>query len=117
MQLEHRRSGLGVKRGDFADADAGALTDRGPLASRRPVYARLAFPRRLDQHLVRDAELLVQPPDHGDRQPRMRASTSAIRVRVPIIAYRSLRVRPCCSIRNLIASIGSGGFIGYWRSS
>src|ERR1019366_495069 len=50
-------------------------------------------------------------------RPRLRDRTSAIRVRVPIIFSRSFRVSPCCSIRNLMASTGSGGSIGKYRSS
>ena len=46
---------------------------------------------------LRDAEPIVQAPDHVDRlraaAPRL--STSATRVRVPISPSRSLRLRPC----------------------
>jgi hypothetical protein len=44
--------------------------------------------------------------------PRFRFRTSAIRVCVPMISSRSFQVSPCCSMRNLMASIGSGGSIG-----
>lgn len=45
-------------------------------------------------------------------RPRLRLSISDVRFRVPKIGSRFLRVNPCCSIRNLTASIGSGGSIG-----
>src|SRR5882724_8339173 len=45
-------------------------------------------------------------------RPRRPFSTSATRVRVPRMPSKSLRVRPCCSMRNLMASIGSGESIG-----
>ena len=45
-------------------------------------------------------------------RPRLRLSTSVTRVRVPRILSKSLRESPCCSIRNLIASIGPGGSMG-----
>ena len=38
--------------------------------------------------------------------------TSDTLARLPIIGSRSLRVSPCCSIRNRIASMGSGRSIG-----
>ncbi len=41
--------------------------------------------------------------------PRFRFRTSAIRVRVPMISSRSVRVSPCCSIWKLMASIGQAG--------
>ena len=43
---------------------------------------------------------------------RLRFMTSATRARVPIKGSRSRRLKPCCSIRNWIASMGSGGSMG-----
>src|SRR5262249_41080702 len=44
---------------------------------------------------------------------RFRLRTSALRVRVPMISSRSRYVHPCCSMRYLIASMGSAGSIGW----
>lgn len=43
---------------------------------------------------------------------RRRNSTSTTRFDRPIIAARSLGISPCCSMRNWIASIGTGGSTG-----
>ena len=49
-----------------------------------------------------------QRPHHADaREDQFQHVLT--RAREPINGSRSLRVRPCCSIRNLMASIGSGG--------
>src|ERR1700674_4214059 len=71
--------------------------------------SRRIFSARPDQHFGRDAEAFMRTPDYADRQSsfsvqnlgdaRARASDS----------FRSFRVSPCRSMRNLIASIGSGG--------
>ncbi len=49
--------------------------------------------------------------------PRRRLSTSDTRLRVPSIASKSCRDRPCCSVRNKIASTGSGRSIRNFSSS
>src|ERR1700730_9837075 len=71
--------------------------------------SRRIFSAPPDQHLRRDAAAFMRTPDYADRQSsfsvqnlgdaRARASDS----------FRSFRVSPCRSMRNLIASIGSGG--------
>jgi hypothetical protein len=66
-----------------------------------------ALPHPADQHVRGNPELIVQPPDHADRERSLfRFSTSTTRApaehRLEVAARK-----PCCSMRNLFASIAT----------
>ena len=83
-----------------------SISERDRCPSRSPVSARP------DQYVRRDAKRSAGVGLSPSRARAFDSGTSAIRVRVAVIASRSLRVDPCCSMRNVMASIGSGGSIG-----
>lgn len=69
-------------------------------------------PSRADQTLQRNAELCVKPANHRERQVARTIENFIHAIRFTNRRSRSLTVSPCCSMRNLIASIGVGGSMG-----
>lgn len=59
------------------------------------------FATRSDRHFAKDPERSCRRKDHANGKRRLRLRTLAMRVRLPMIASKSRRVRPCCAMRNL----------------
>jgi putative transcriptional regulator len=90
------------------DAPARALLlaiERDPEVMRRLLADR-------DQYVCRDAKAFMQTADHRDREPALSVQELGDPGARADDRFQVLRVRPCCSIRNLMASMGSGGSIG-----
>ena len=125
-RTSHMKSRVALCAVAIADASPGQTAPINSLANSlrawmqsraaRSHHTRCLCTRRPYQYLSRDAKFLVQRRIMLIDRPRRRLNTSAMRVRLPRIASRSLRLRPCCSIRTLIASIGSGDPSGGARS-
>lgn len=77
-----------------------------------PRRSRCPAAQGANQDFGRNAEPSVESPDHRDGQAPLKSSTSELRERVRMTSSRSSRVSPCCSMRNIVASIGSGRSIG-----
>jgi len=88
------------------------LRDRGLLGAAVPTIVTLPGTGFGDQDFRLNAQPVVSPADHGQRQRSLPVQHFVDPIALPMIGSRSLMDRPLCSIRNLIASTGSGAPMG-----
>ena len=66
----------------------------------------------MNEHLCRDMKLRMQVPDHGEGERAIPAHDFVYASALSDDPNQGPVVFPCCSRRNLIASIGSGRSMG-----